>query len=366
MKPILFFDHSPVFGGAERSLLDIITRLSQYVCILVGPRGDTLGEAEKRGIETRQLEIPQRLIKRSRKHVMVASDFFLLPLTVFRLLWLIREIHPSIIYTNTLKAHIIGGIASKMAGIPCVVHMRDILDGHKLYLALVSVMSTRMIAISRAVKSGITYKKDISVVYNGIDIYMEREKRKEGGVINIGAVGQIARWKGAEYFVRAAGLLHRKYGDGLRFWIVGDTVFGDDDYRRHLVDIIEELGLSEYTEFTGWVTSPLNAMEKLDIIVHIPIRDEPFGRVLIEAGLLGKPVVATKVGAVPEIIMDGKTGVLVPPRDANAVYGALCDLIDDGELRRTMGNEARKRVEKIFSIDKTVEAIAKILKELTG
>ncbi len=363
MKTILFLDHSPVLGGAEKSLLDIIERLTQYRCILVVPVGATIKEATKRGIETRLLKIPEKILKISRSQRIFVRDIFLLPVTILRFLSIVLEVHPVLIHTNTLKAHIIGCIASKIAGKKCIIHMRDILTGHKLYMALISMFSTKIIAISEAVKKNIRYSKEVYFVYNGIAIYNKRDNREMGDTINIGTIGQLAKWKGVEYFIKAAGLLSRQHTKRFKFWVIGDAIFGDDDYKRHLQDMSEELGLSKSIEFTGWVQSPLDFMEKLDIVVHTPIRPEPFGRVLIEAGLLNKPAVATNIGAIPEIILDGKTGLLVPPKDANAISHALTNLIKDRNLMKSMGKAGRERVKNLFSIEKTTRNISNIIKD---
>ncbi len=366
MKTILFLDHSTVLGGAEKSLLDIIERLIQYRCILVVPAGATIKEATKRGIETRLLKIPEKVLKISRSQRILVRDIFLLPVTILRFLSIVLEVHPVLIHTNTLKAHIIGCIASKIARTQCIIHMRDILTGHKLYMALISMFSTKIIAISEAVKKNIRYSKEVYVVYNGIAVDNKRDNRRMGDTINIGTIGQLAKWKGVEYFIKAAGLLSRQHTKRFKFWVIGDAIFGDDDYKRYLQDMSEELGLLKSIEFTGWVQSPLDLMEKLDIVVHTPIHPEPFGRVLIEAGLLNKPVVATNIGAIPEIILDGKTGLLVPPKDANAISHALTNLIKDRNLMKSMGKAGRERVKNLFSIEKTTRNISNIIKDTIG
>jgi len=357
----MFIDHSPVFGGAERSLLDLLMRLDDYRPVLVGVKGETIKRAEEKGIETRILDMPEGFITIRRERRNLLAILLLFPV-LFRLFLIIRRLHPEVIYTNTLKAHIIGGILAWIYGIPCIMHIRDILRGQNLYLKFISLLSTKMIAISEAVSHSIPYGQDIDVVYNGIDLgeygSMGIREYGRGGMVNIGIVGQIARWKGTEYFIKSAALISKKYRERIKFWVVGDAVFGDEEYKR----LVKELAIGLNIEFTGWISEPLELMKEMDIIVHIPIEDEPFGRVLIEAGGLAKPVVATKVGAIPEIVIDGGTGILVPPGDILATNNAICRLVEDRELRETMGYKARERVKSLFCLRKTVEKVSKVIK----
>jgi glycosyltransferase involved in cell wall biosynthesis len=102
----------------------------------------------------------------------------------------------------------------------------------------------------------------------------------------------------------------------------------------------------------------------MDVAIHASTNPEPFGRVLIEAMALGRPLVAPREGGPLEIVVDGETGILVPPRDASALAAAIERLIDDPELRRRMGDAGRARVDAVFDIRHHVRAMEAVFDEM--
>ena len=106
-------------------------------------------------------------------------------------------------------------------------------------------------------------------------------------------------------------------------------------------------------------------MSNIDVCVH-PSLDEAFGISLLEAMAGSKPVVATRVGGISEIVRDGATGILVPPRDSSAIAAAVRALLSDKELSRQMGIAGRARVEQEFTIQKTVRAYENLYGAIAG
>ena len=100
-------------------------------------------------------------------------------------------------------------------------------------------------------------------------------------------------------------------------------------------------------------------MQRCDLIVS-PSRRESFGLVLLEAGALGKPVIATRVGGVPEVVMDNETGVLVRPEDPAALAAAIIKLLENRDLAHRMGMNARRRVEERFTIQHAVSQVLEV------
>jgi len=105
-------------------------------------------------------------------------------------------------------------------------------------------------------------------------------------------------------------------------------------------------------------------IDAMDVVVHSSTRREPFGRVLIEAMALGRPLIAPREGGPREIVVDGETGLLVQPRDAGALADAITRLVTDPELRRAMGRAARARVDAVFDIRHHVRAIEALFDEM--
>jgi glycosyltransferase involved in cell wall biosynthesis len=102
-------------------------------------------------------------------------------------------------------------------------------------------------------------------------------------------------------------------------------------------------------------------MAAIDVLIHASVQAEPFGRVLIEAMAAGKPVIATRGGGVTEIVVDGETGMLVPPADATALAEAMVSVIElSAEGRRQIGSNGRARVEEHFSLQRHIAAVTEI------
>jgi len=162
--------------------------------------------------------------------------------------------------------------------------------------------------------------------------------------ITVGIIGRIVPIKNFELFVETAGRVAEKHPQ-TRFVIVGrpGNFPGEVEYGRRIVNQIAALGLTDRVTFQEPVDNLPSLMAEMDLLVsssHL----ETFGRTLIEAMALSKPVVATAVGGVPEVVTDGEVGFLVPPGDSGAMAARICQLIEDTPLRETMGRNGRERV----------------------
>ena len=135
------------------------------------------------------------------------------------------------------------------------------------------------------------------------------------------------------------------------------------NFSAKLEDYARALGIQKYVVFHGHVSQVAPLIKQLDIVVcasHI----EPFGLCLIEGMACQKPIVATRVGGIPEVVEDGKTGLLVPPHAPEALANAVAELLDSPELRRKMGQNGRRRVEQYFSCAAYTAGIMQIYQEL--
>jgi glycosyltransferase involved in cell wall biosynthesis len=162
--------------------------------------------------------------------------------------------------------------------------------------------------------------------------------------ITVGIIGRVVPIKNFELFVEAAHRVANKHPQ-TRFVIVGRPGnFPDEvEYGQQISDLIAARGLTDRLAFQEPVDNLPTLMAGMDVIVsssHL----ETFGRTLVEAMALAKPVVATAVGGVPEVVTDGEVGFLVPPGDADAMAARICQLIEDTPLRETMGRNGRERV----------------------
>lgn len=199
------------------------------------------------------------------------------------------------------------------------------------------------------------------VVYNAVDIssYTYAPIRKP--VKRVGIIANLQKVKGHEDFLMMAAILLKR-GHGLAFDIIGA------DYRREgRLEELEEFatlhGVREFVRFHGFVSDVPALLKEIDIVVCAS-HEEPFGRCLIESMAAGRPVVATQVGGIPEVVEDGKSGFLVPPRSPESLADAVEKLIINPVVLEDVRKCARKRVEKLFSLEAHAEGISRIYGDL--
>jgi glycosyltransferase involved in cell wall biosynthesis len=183
----------------------------------------------------------------------------------------------------------------------------------------------------------------VEVIYNGVeDFQVERRPAPDGPVI--GTIARHVGHKGLDVLLRAAPDV-----PGARFKLVGD---GPD--RAELEALAAELGVADRVEFAGWSEDARRDLGGFDVFV-LPSRYEGLPLALVDSMLAGLPVVATRVGSIPEAISDGEQGLLVPPEDPVALAAALRRLMDDQALRQRLGSAARSEAVARF----TAEAMAR-------
>jgi glycosyltransferase involved in cell wall biosynthesis len=364
-KKVLFFDHSAQFGGAERSLLDIIAGLKKIDGTFITSNNPILLRFKEKGIKCILFPIPERLIKKERNAIIKLDEIYVTIKLILRFRGLLRKEKPDLVYTNTQKAHIIGGVAAKSLGVPVIVHFRDIFDDgffSKIWIKIIYFMATNVIVISNAVAKQFPKTKKVKIIYNGIRIKDNPfNYRKENKNFIVGYAGQIARWKGVEYFIQAANMVTQKTNSPVNFVIVGAPIFGDEKYLIELKELTKQLKMEEKIQFKGLVENAMDEISQFDVLVHPSILPEPFGRVLIESGALCKPVIATNTGAIPEIIVNDETGILVPVENASAIADALFRLIDNRELLYLLGQNANKRVKEYFNLTNTIKSVQNMI-----
>lgn len=251
-----------------------------------------------------------------------------------------------------------------LADRPTAYHVHDVprpTMGACLMNRLASSVVDHLIAVSesvafRLIESGTDAGK-VSVVYNGIPHAQRALRPGQGRKVLVGIVGQVGEWKGHDDLLEALRLLVMRDCE-IACRIAG---VGPEGYARALRRKVAHYRLEEHVEWCGYVEDASAIYEGLDICV-VPSRfEEPFGLVAVEAGLRGIPVVATRVGGLPEIVIDGQTGLLVEPKDPQGLADAIETLAEEPESRRRMGDAARQRMQERFGVDRMVTEIERIL-----
>ncbi len=392
---VLIVNHAVEIGGAEVALLRFLDKLDHNLiqpalaCPKEGPLTD---EVRKRGVPV-YLGYPSARLLQVRRRSMGGS-LGKIPLypwdmltTVIGLARLIKREKFDLVFTNSAKADIYGSLAGRLASRPVVWRMHDIVDTDAysklnvmLFKVCASLFAHRIIAISGAVAKAFEdlriSREKISVVYHGID--MEEDKvlgkrmamRRELGIDEkdpvVGFVGRLVDWKGPDVFIRSAQEVSKRMPEA-RFLIVGDAVFGERDYVEQLKNLCLELGIEDRVIFTGYREDVLEVMSAMNVLVHASVLPEPFGMVLIEAMSLGLPVVATQGGGVGEIVKAEETGLIIPPKDSEAMAEAIFRILSDKGMARRMGEAGKRRAAELFDGDESVRNLEReILKAWTN
>ena len=281
-----------------------------------------------------------------------------------------------IIHANGSRCMFFAGVAGRLAGRPVVWHVR-VGAGDGLWDRVLGFLATTIIVNSRAVGGRFPSRQlaaKVRMVHNGENLSnfvlpaestvaaYRREFGVDGGQL-LAMVARLTPEKDYETYFRAAAAL---VGEGLdaRFLVVGSDPDPGQSHLRHLQDLASELGIDQHVVFTGNRDDVTLIMGCLDLLVHCA-HIEGFGRVLVEGMAAGVAVVATAVGGIPEVVVDGETGILVPQGDHTAVAAAVGELLHDPQQRLRMGAAGRTRVEEKFSLDAHVDQVKQVYGELT-
>lgn len=210
----------------------------------------------------------------------------------------------------------------------------------------------------------------MSVVYNGIDSRsfgkigrgVARERLGlEAQTKIIGVVGRISRRKGYEFFLESAVIMKQEWGQDIRFLIVGGG--SEEAYRQELEARIKNLGIFPQVIFLGYRRDVISILPALDVFV-LPSVIESLPIALLEAMASGIPVVATKVGGIPEVIVNGESGLLVPAGDPQAIATAVLGILRSPDKGQKMAQAARARVNRKFSLEAMIRGIETIYEKL--
>ena len=173
----------------------------------------------------------------------------------------------------------------------------------------------------------------------------------------VAVFSRLNRMKGVEYFLDAARIVAGSYPD-VRF-----LVAGDGGSKQELEELAARLGLGERIVFAGFRSDVPDLLSEVSISV-LPSLSEGTSNTLLESMAAGIPVIATRVGGNPEVVEDGVSGLLVPPRDSAALAAATVRLLEDGALALRVGQAGRQRVADLFSIDGSVHATERLYERL--
>jgi glycosyltransferase involved in cell wall biosynthesis len=251
-----------------------------------------------------------------------------------------------------------------LLGLPLVAYQRGN-EWHSALVRRLAPLASRYLANSETTREdllalGIAPAK-VSVVYPPIDLADFGAAKAQGdqgmpralaelppGTPCFGIVGQLQEWKGQKVFLRAARRVLERH-PAARAVVLGDAPVGGEAYAEELRALARTLGIADRVVFTGFVQDVPAALRRLDVVVHASIHPEPFGRVIVEAMLAGRPVIASDAGGPREIIEPGRTGLLAPPGDDAGLAAAIDRLLADPQAAARMATAGRLEAGRRFS-----------------
>ena len=235
-----------------------------------------------------------------------------------------------------------------------------------IYGALGSWITLTQAMKDSVIQNTVVEERIIDVVPFGIDrtIFNPRHATRRrgrtlfqlpGNSLLVGFIGRLDKQKGCEEFIRAAAKI-RKSAPRAMFILIGEETRGEPGYGNYLRSLTESLGLKRHVRFLPFTREVPLFLASLDVLA-VPSYSETFGYVAIEGMAMGIPVVGTNTGGLPEIIVDGETGFLVPPRSPEELGRAILALLRKPALRKEMGNNGQLRVKERFDFLKHIEVL---------
>jgi glycosyltransferase involved in cell wall biosynthesis len=290
----------------------------------------------------------------------------------------LREVDAQILCCHGYKADIVGVLAARLAGIPCVgIAHYWVASNSRLavymtadWMALRRMVATVAVCEAQADKliAGGIKPDRISTIRNAIEPAapiesVERARETLRALFPkapsriVGTSARLSVEKGIDVLVLAVEIVAKKYPD------VGFVVFGDGPQRERLQKMIADRNLGNSLVLAGFRSDVEALLPALEFAV-LPSRSEGLPVAILEAMAAGLPVVATSVDGIPEAVIDRETGFLVPSEDHVMLAGRISDMLASEELRTTMGIRARERVATEFTFDKQAERYAALFDRL--
>jgi glycosyltransferase involved in cell wall biosynthesis len=317
-----------------------------------------------------------------------ATEFYTYPMGKFydfaglqqisQIFRLAREKRVDVVHTFFEKSEVIGWILSRLSAVPVwITSRRDLgFKRKEIYTKLFRLSGSdckRCVANCQAIKDQMIQRekvppKKIDVIYNGLDFsHFSRTSersilREELGIGNgVPLVGMVANFyaeiKGHKYFLEAAKSVLERVSE------VEFVLVGDGPLRHSYEEMTSQLGIQRHVHFLGKRGDVPAILSSLTVSV-LSSTSEGLSNVILESMAAGKPVVATRVGGSPEMVVDGVTGYLVSPADSDALARSISSLLQNQEKADAMGIKARKVVNMKFTVKAMVESYERLYESL--
>jgi len=361
-RPVRLLKVVPVFafGGTERQFVNLGLALDparfdvRFACMRRA--GQFLDELLRR-----RIPVADYAVRSLRRPGALAAQW--------RLATDLRRDRIQVVHAYNFYANVFAIPAARLAGVPVIASIRDLgaylSPAQRRLQRWVCRLADRVIVNAHAIAGWLVEEGydpgRIVVIPNGLDVERFSRVARTGHLASelglpadaplVGLVGRVTRLKGIEDFLAAAVQVARRHPRA-RFLVVGSAA--DPDYGRELAALVARLGLTGRVVFTGFRPDVERVVAELTVSV-LPSLSEGLSNAVLESMAGGVPVIATAVGDTPEVIADGDTGLLVPPRAPAALAGRIEEILEHPDLARRLGARAQKAVER-YSIPRLVEA----------
>lgn len=375
---ILFLDQSGKPGGAELCLIDIAKPYRDSCLVGLFTDGPFRHLLEQQHIPVQVLATRSIQVRKESSLVQGLSSVSSLVPLIAQVVQKAREY--DLIYANTQKALVVGALASFLSRRPLVYHLHDILSldhfsrtNRRIAVTLANVRASLVIANSKASQAAFVEaggRPELTeVVYNGFDpeFFGSNEdnyhqlKKQLGldGRFLVGHFSRLSPWKGQHVLLEALG----RCPEDVTAVFVGDALFGEQDYVQHLHNRVAELGLEKRVRFLGFRSDIVQLMSACDLVAHTSIAPEPFGRVIVEAMLCGRPVVAAEAGGAIELVESGITGFLVPPEEPQQLAEVIISCRNQPEKTAAIAHQGQCKAFERFHLQTINQQIAQLLSQ---
>ncbi len=373
--------------GGEFLTLYLITHLRRdlFHPILVYAHDNIIvQEIKKTGIEAIQIPLSNKITNIYPREIKLYNPFFICTFFwqllksrgIFNLNKIIKNNGIHLMYCADNLSKLIGGISGKMGKVKIVAHCHDDFKEDvlgKTMRIFYLMFLDRILTVSEKVRKFFTLRGRISqkaiTIYNGINAHIfDPEKVDDGMRVRlglkkdsfvIGSISVLEKDKGQKYLFEAISKLK---SEGITNIVC--VICGTGPEELNLKEFTKAKGVIDEVLFLGFHNDIPRILKILDIIVITSLTIESFSMIAAEAMAMKVPVIATNVGGLPEVVDDGKTGILIPPGDVDALSKAIKYLLENPEVKLGMGENARSRVLERFTIEENVRKTEQVFLEM--
>lgn len=371
-KKILFAITKGNFGGAQKYVFDLATNIDKekYEVVVACGGGDALkNKLQGKNIKVIELESSQR-------DVSFKKDFKLYK----EIRRIILQEKPDILHLNSSKIGGVGALAGRMCGVKKIIFTghgwafnenRNLISKFIiLFLHWITIiLSHTTIAVSKKAKKDIDWlpfiKNKIKVVYNGIENFETISREDSRKILCkencdhktiIYTIGELHKNKGIDIAIKGLSMLPENIKNEIVY-----SIAGDGEEKENLITQVNDLNLGKTVHFLGYTENAKKLLNGADLFL-LPSRTEAFPYVILEAGIIGLPIISSSVGGIPEVIDSMENGILIHSKNPKEIAEAIIYAWNQKDKQKKFSEEIKKTVMNSFSLDKMLRETTELYK----